>query len=739
MKTSSDNLGVEIPIDELQLRRSKLMAHFLIEKGGEHVACLEKVCRREDGGEVLVVTLNVERPQHCVHDIHAQEQVTIGFKAEDDSPPSVMPLREDFPNVPHLMIGSFDEPRPLCLYEEPWEHARIHWTPSRFIHRIHFWMTRTAEGALHAEDQPLEPLLAGSEGWLVCADVLIAGASAKNSSVKLCRVPAENGERPLLFAVRDGKSHPSLRVTNIALVVECLPQVHGIIRIKPVSIRDLIEYCGKAGTDLKAILRETLKEWLMDHPVPNFYRLSLLILLVLPKMRVQGGSVQSIEHRAFLTVKSIQEIGVALDIYEVRGGDVGLLLNPVDSNEAKLTEIKLGMVDCVAEFDASFASALTREEKLDESVLLFGAGALGSQLAINLARTGMSKWCIVDGDVLLPHNLARHALDQRSIGINKAVALGEAIKGILPDAHLKCIPSDLVLHGIDSEQSNKWKGSSVVLDCTASMPASRHLARSDDFPRCISIFLSPSGRSVCVLCEDSERVHRLDWLEMIQYRTVLEHDELRAFYESADGKTRYGASCRDVTSFIAQHHVGMWAALCSRFVRDAIQAREAKVIVALDAGGGETKVKIVLVTPVIKCQLGDWLVQTDRVLIEKLSRLRSQKLPTETGGVLVGAFDMHRRICYLVDALSAPPDSIEMQDGFNRGMAGLREKIASVEKTTAAQLTYVGEWHSHPDECRALPSSDDAILHQWLAGHMQFDGLPGVMLIIGDRDWGVVL
>jgi hypothetical protein len=99
---------------------------------------------------------------------------------------------------------------------------------------------------------------------------------------------------------------------------------------------------------------------------------------------------------------------------------------------------------------------------------------------------------------------------------------------------------------------------------------------------------------------------------------------------------------------------------------------------------------------------------------------------------------MHRRICYLVDAMPSPTDSFEIQDSFSRGMAGLRKKIAGAEQTTDAQLSYVGEWHSHSDECPALPSLDDAKLHEWLADHLQLDALPAVMLIIRAHEWSVV-
>ena len=50
-------------------------------------------------------------------------------------------------------------------------------------------------------------------------------------------------------------------------------------------------------------------------------------------------------------------------------------------------------------------------------------GALGSQIAINLAREGAFSWTVVDSDYLLPHNLARHALLTDELGAPKALAL----------------------------------------------------------------------------------------------------------------------------------------------------------------------------------------------------------------------------------------------------------------------------------------------------------------------------
>lgn len=730
-----------IAIEELRIPRAKKLAIFLALKGPEQFANLESVGRNDQGAEVLTVRLGIERPQECVHDIRREETVSIIFYAEDTSPPHVLAMRGDFPSVPHMLIGFPEGVHPLCLYDEPWVSARIHWTPSKFIQRIHLWFSRTAEGTLHGRDQPLEPLLAMADGWLVCPKGLVSDMRKFGESLKLCKVAASNGEKPLLFPAPQSAAGSRLKATHIALLVEGSPKVHGIIRMKPRSLYDLIQFCQDADTDLVSLLRKTLTGWLLDEDMKNSLEAGLMLLLVLPKTRVDGGLVESWELRAFLTDKSIREVGVSLDVYDTRlgAGKIGYVMAPEEINHGKLMDINLSMFDCLFELDARTASNLNGAANWNEKIVAIGAGSLGSQIILNLAQAGKSKWCILDGDTLLPHNIARHALDASNLGINKAVAVGEAVFNRLVDAEVTVVPVDLNLESLDPSQQALINDASLVCDFTASVPVSRYLAAQDDIPRCIAAFLSPNGRAITILIENSNRTHRLDWLEMIQYREVISRPELRSIYSSPDGKSRYGGACRDVTFQIAQHRVAMWAALGSRILQETMCSSDPAVIVVIETEEGGTQACRIESTPVTRQQIAEWLIVTDRTLIDKLAGMRSERLPTETGGILIGAFDMERKVCYLVDALGAPPDSIEMETRFERGLVGLRDEVAKVESLTAGQLTYVGEWHSHPDGCAALPSCEDAVLHQWLVGNMILDGLPGVMMIIGERDWSIVV
>jgi hypothetical protein len=83
--------------------------------------------------------------------------------------------------------------------------------------------------------------------------------------------------------------------------------------------------------------------------------------------------------------------------------------------------------------------------------------------------------------------------------------------------------------------------------------------------------------------------------------------------------------------------------------------------------------------------------------------------------------------------LSAPLDSTEELTGFVRGSHRLSEALLSIEQITAKELTYVGEWHSHPTGASVRPSKLDRKLLKWLSDQSTRSGLPATMLIVGGR------
>ncbi len=117
-----------------------------------------------------------------------------------------------------------------------------------------------------------------------------------------------------------------------------------------------------------------------------------------------------------------------------------------------------------------------------------------------------------------------------------------------------------------------------------------------------------------------------------------------------------------------------------------------------------------------------------------MATYRRERLPNETGGVLLGTFDMSRRVALVSIALPSPDDSKEWPIVYIRGSAGLRGAVSRAEVTTGGGLEYLGEWHSHPKGANAAASKDDRKALKLLSEVMAEDARPAVMMIVGEHE-----
>jgi len=231
-----------------------------------------------------------------------------------------------------------------------------------------------------------------------------------------------------------------------------------------------------------------------------------------------------------------------------------------------------------------------------------------------------------------------------------------------------------------------------------------------------------------MLMEDTGRSLPLDALEAQYYRAVLRDGRLDQHIRK-ERTFRYSAGCRDVTARIGQDDVALGSALLARQLRCADDRALAAVWQQKD-DGSVSRVEVPLYES-IRLDHGGWCFVLDHGLVEYVGSLRRERLPAETGGVLIGYFDvLHRRV-YVVDALPAPDDSHERRDAFVRGCAGLPDAVRAIEARTGGQVSYVGEWHSHPDGAGVGRSNDDCELLRQISEEVRADGWPGVMMIVG--------
>jgi hypothetical protein len=735
--------GERIDPGDLRVPKACDVAGLL--KTGEYPFSEFLECRRVEEpapAEVVVFEVEVEVGQDSQHDVRRLERVAAVFREDDAAAPEALALRPDFPLVPHLNAGSSlptELPRSLCLYDEPYPKVKLRWTASSFVGRVRNWLALTARGELHADDQPLEPLLMGSPWSLVLPPDLFEDQLEAGPETLGVRTVEDGRGGYTLIAERLGEAQDQsvLQYAAVGLVGD--PREHGVIQMPPASLSRLRDYLRDAGLDLYEELRGRLGSWPRDERFNDLLEKRLILVVALPKTRRPSGAVEASEVWAFMSADSAGEVGTRLEIWEARGGHYGVVLGG-DAPELRGEDVPLAPLNLGYAFSREQAAALSGHPEADgrSKITAVGVGALGSQVFLDLVREGQGEWTLIDHDKLLPHNLARHALIGFEVGFAKAEALAHvANRTVYGDPIASPIVADVLAPGEQADAVREaLSGAEVILDASASVPVARHLARDvDSGARRVSLFLNPSGTAGVILREDAGRKSPLDWLEMVYYRALLHERTLSDHLRRPEGRLRYGRSCRDLSSAIPQEFVGLHAAIGARALRVGLGADAAEISAwNTDAAGLGVEHIQIQPTEALSHQYGDWTVVTDRWLLDKVARTRLDGLPNETGGILIGAHDTQRRVLYLVDALPSPPDSEEWPTLYVRGSHGLTRRVKEIGVTTDGQLGYAGEWHSHPRGRGPSPSADDRKVFAWLQEHMGLEALPAAMLIAGEGD-----
>lgn len=724
--------GEVVAQDKLRIERAKLFVNAVEASDFTHLI----ECRQTTfGDEVIIFNAEAEIGQIIKHDIKYLERIAVRFDASDDAMPEVLALRCNFPSVPHINLTSEKFPRSLCVTEQKFSEWKLRSTGVTFVKDILQWLERTAKGNLHAEDQPLEPLLWGSEDIIILPHDLFT----KYGPSEPLFIPIINkiNDRRILIAERPeyiDKERNPLEYVATFFKTDCL--THGIINNAPSDLYELHQFLECGNLDLLKELRQRLENWRNEIRSGEILSANLILIVALPKARQENTLSENIEWKAFLVLKSIREIATEI-APAVKSAGYNI---PLIGQGGKGDDISIHMLNPVFSLSKESAAQLNGFTSRDEiKITAVGLGALGSQVLMNLVRAGYGKWTLIDEDVLLPHNLARHALDGFSIGLPKVYGLFESANKTVDDDPIADYIVTDILNPSESQETtekleNAFTNADIILDASASVPVARHLVYDvDSSARRISIYLNPDGTDVVILAEDKKRKITLDFLEMQYYRYLINETCLTDHLKRKHGRIRFATSCRDLSATIPQDYVALQAAICSRTIHKLTSNEQAFMSIwRTDEDQINVRSYSISVRNPIKYKIGNWTLCTNKGFIKSVQKARDNKLPNETGGVLVGSYDMQRKIVYVADYLPSPPDSEEWPTHYIRGCQGLREQVEKIHEITEKQLEYIGEWHSHPPNCGVEPSQDDRKVFAWISKYMTADGLPPLMLIVGD-------
>lgn len=700
-------------------------------------------CRTEilvvDVGDATVVSGNVGG-------IYRNERVAITVTPEHRVPVVVRPLRKNFPSLPHQHPTDPGSPRALCLYNASWEDVRRGWTAELFLQRLFWWLRQSSQMLLHRDDQPLEHLFFTAPCQIILPSNHLDFAKGDEKFLILQKVESQ---RNFPFTLRafpatpqevQHSGVPGFRILPIIVEGTSSTEVTSF----PENLGALHEKLVSWGSNLLVPLKEKVREMIPQGGISRKQNVknNLLILVWVP--RVREDKIERYDVLGYLLRVTLFDLAHSFDLIHAPDSNgqyfhtplIGVSSQGPSSDDWRSHAV--GPVEIRMAMDKHRARDLSAIDtsSAEFNGILAGVGSLGGLLADMWNRQGWGNWTYVDPDQFLPHNIPRHIGMDFQLGLPKSDVLRELAKYAYPDNPLpKSIVGDIT--DSSTELSAAFSDATLLVDITTTYYAARDLSTREDAPRIASLFLTPSGNGCVLLLEDANRTIRASAMEAQYYRAILNNYWGKDHLVNHYGDVWVGGGCRDISVRLPYERVHLHAGLLSGQLRSSVLTANARACVwTVDATGAVSANEIPL-SSVRSEQCGEWSVFYDDAIKEKLTIIRKQYLPFETGGIILGVTDMPSKSILLVDIVSAPADSNSSDKHFIRGKEGQEDLLLEVKRRTANIVDYIGEWHSHPDGYSTKPSGNDVKLLADLSELMTNDGLPAVMLIVGEKDMAV--
>lgn len=709
-------------------RLARSVVQYLSESKIHPYAILTDVSRQEIF-DVVDIELEIELEQRRSVPICPTEPIRIVFMASDAlCPPRVLSTRTDFPEgMVHTNLDrDVDGGLCLCIWEEGWSDLASSLTGQALIERIRAWFSAMAAGTLHADGQFLEPLIHTSSNTLIIPPGEVQGPWFINM--------AKRHGASYVLSVTSAKPAEPVLDDDFAVYSPHLPsQVHRGLARTPYDFASLQHLCLDLGFNLV----EGLAAWLLkgEQLSKAANRLPLLILTV-PKRRSIEEADEKPEVWCYTLGGTVADLGEALDITITEAGKTTEKIFG-DISNADLSSIRMDPWRVVQRLDRSAARAFSGSSRTQDTPLLgIGVGAIGSNVAMIATRSGLGPWVLVDGDLTLPHNTVRQVQSNAFVGWPKAQVLQHELNGVLEDGGNSSIPVDVFYPGNDQAALDRaLHEAEVAIDFSAS-PAVLGWLADQAVKRAASAFFGPDGSDLVVLSEDPSRAIKLDEIEAQYFWAVATKTALNNHLRAARmDRIRYANACQDLSRPLPPWQVHTLCGLAAGRLAQLLDEGDAGLRVwRLVPDSGAVDLVVISVHKVSRFQNGEMHLTVSDEVVQTMRMHRGQAGQNETGGVLLGTFDLVRKVVHVVAALPAPPDSKQAPTYFIRGIKDLKPLIEQLGEASAGRLHYIGEWHSHPGGVPARPSDDDEQVYTYLKTHIEPTGCPYVISICGEKD-----
>ena len=722
-----------------------------------HIACINN-----SSCEVIELRKDVERgSQSIIVDfadgsfnsentvgIYRVERLALTYNKLGKSFWEVRALRIDFPITSYQNYVPEGEPRSLCLFLEPWESLERAWTPESFLNRIFWWLRTTVDGTIHDNNQPIEQIFFSSSTNIFLPENIFESTIDLQKRLSFTFINYNDGKAKTLigeFSEEENKSNFSLCVP-VSIFLD--PIEIGPMEDVPYTLGELQEILEQRGSSVVDLLKVAIRNLVTENGIEFQQDEKEFLLLLLGIPRVKNGEIVNLEIRGFEINSEIGYVGECLSVIIKSPDDkkwyrsykLGCETNENDENWKSLS------INPINVHIYPSAETIRRISGLDANEvgpvgIIAGVGALGGLLAKIWGRECWGEWTYVDHDIVQPHNLARHISSRKHLGCPKTIVIQNIVNDI--HNHYKGKKNRYFVASIDSRDpklNSAIEEAEILIDATTTLHIPRIISRENKYPRTLSVFITPSGMASVMLLEDKDRLVRCASLEAQYYRAILNSDWGAGHLVEHMGQFWIGAGCREITVAMSDELVHLHAAILSRQIRKSATQQAARICIwDYQDDTGEINSREISVFPSRTARIANWEIIWDDGFIEDASRYRFEALPNEIGGILFGIVDHKDMTITLVKAAIAPENSKSTPSNFRRAAYNSPEVLEDCHKRTAGIVGYVGEWHSHPPGHSVSPSEDDMLQLEFLTSTLKIDGLPGIMMIIGDLSVGFYL
>ena len=697
-----------------------------------------------EGVEGVQIEFPTGTHQEPAYDVRPVESLLVMFLK--GSAPAVASLRPSFPMTKHTFGLEIDAPTDaqvaLCIDDRAWEDASSDYNGAEIVRRIASWFRRAITGNMDDELQFQDPVFLPSPASIVVGTTIEKQILEQESHpLFLAIVQGDEGSNTYFGHAYDDAPPPDEGKIWTPFLVISLARVAnntGAMWRPPSNLGQLSQSVSSTDNELLTQLRDTLSSFWASLEGAEHDKLKTANLLI--HIAIRNADLDRYESYWLMARESVADIAVGLGILLPPDPDVGsdyvLRLTRGELDADALAKVGFMSANSFGSFENHLARAMSGLELIAEHATILGVGSIGSQITINLVREGaFERITLIDNDRLLPHNLARHTLTSSSISHLKSSEIAKHIKDISADFVVKALGSKLDSSESDKEVQQALSSSSIVFDFTASVGASRDLSDCLSRGRAVSAFFNPLGNAYVVLAEDEAGHCDLACLEAEYYAQVAQIDDLADHLSDPNRVVVSSGQCRSVSNRLCASDAALLSAAATKSIRKVVSEPSASITVGTIGYDGSLQNRHIKVSAgSIMVEIDGWTIRMSAAVEARLRSARDQGLPCETGGVLLGIVDHRRKRVEIAHMLPPPADSSFAATEFVRGVSGLRDAIDQVSARVMHQLTYVGEWHSHPKGASATPSLVDHVQINELALDLASESRPAVMVIVGEKE-----